>query len=327
MFTNQRARVPAVITVSAGALAAFACVFVLPAGAADRSAGPSTTARCAVLSPGAASGARRAVRDACRMQGTPYSWGGGHGAEPGPTTGHYNGNPASRSAVSTVGFDCSGLVRWAYAQALGRDVIGRTDTDTYYARALHDGMRHIAPAEGLSGLLPGDLLFYRNAGGVVHHVTMYIGEGKVVQAQRSATEVGVSAADLGREYVGAIRVLAPGTASAPVLKHPAPALPAGLGPGLVRWPHSARKPGTGTHASQGRSRRHAAASPKPARTATAEPRPEPKPKPDPVAKPAPAPAPAPTPKPSGGLNLLGSGGVLDGVTTTLNGLLGGHPHG
>ena len=139
MSTNQRARVPAVITVSAGALAAFACVLVPPAGAADRSADPSTTARCDVLSPGAASGAQRAVRDACRMQGTPYSWGGGHGAEPGPTTGHYDGNPASRSAGSTVGFDCSGLVRWAYARALGRDLIGRTDTDTYYARALHEG--------------------------------------------------------------------------------------------------------------------------------------------------------------------------------------------
>ena len=42
---------------------------------------------------------------------------------------------------------------------------------------------------------------------------MYIGEGKVVQAQKSGTRVGVSPVDLGHEYVGAIRVLPPGTAS------------------------------------------------------------------------------------------------------------------
>ena len=224
-------------------------------------------------------------------------------------------------------------MRWAYARALGRDLIGPADTDTYYARALHDGMRHIAPARGLSGLLPGDLLFYRNGKGVVHHVSMYIGGAKVVQAQKSGTEVGVSTADLGREYAGAIRLLPPGTALAPVLPspHTAKALPAGLGPGLVRWAHSAWHPAMRPPASQPKPGRRPAAASKPVHTAAPKPRPQPKPKPKPapVSKPAPDPAPAPTsaPTPSPGLNLLGSGGLLDGVTTTLSGLLGGHPNG
>jgi len=272
------------------------------------------------------------------MQGTPYSWGGGHGAEPGPTTGHFDGNPASRDAARTVGFDCSGLVRWAYAHALGRDLIGPADTDTYYRRALHDGLRHITPAQGPAGLLPGDLLFYRDSGGVIHHVTMYIGAGEVVQAQRSGTRVGVSPADLGGEYAGAIRILPPGSppASPPASPleppHPAGARPLGLGPGLVHWPPVRRAPAA--HAPAAHPERHhhkaAPAAPSaPARSTASAPAPRPKPAPAPVTKPAPAPAPAPkpAPKPSGGLNLLGDGGLLDGVTSTLTGLLGGPPNG
>ncbi len=320
MFAKQRARVPAVIAVSTGALAAFTCVLVPPAGAAAWSAGPSTTARCDVLSPGAASGAERAVQDACRMQGVPYSWGGGHSLQPGATTGHYNGNPASKNAASTVGFDCSGLVRWAYAQALGWDVIGQTDTDTYFNRALDDGLRHIAPSEGLPGLLPGDLLFYRNAQGVVHHVTMYIGAGEVVQAQKSGTRIGVSPADLGHEYVGAIRILPPGTTLTLTLPQPrtAPAPSASLGPRPLRWSRSASRTPTPHQKPRG----HVPPASKPGHPA--EPKPKPKPKP---VKPAPAPDPTPTPTPPPGLTLLDSGGLLDGVTTTLNGLLGGNTHG
>lgn len=333
MFSTRSGRAPSVVAVSAGALTAVTCVLVPPAGAAPATApnGPSTTARCAVLAPGAAAGAREAVRNACSMQGTPYSWGGGHGARPGPTTGHFDGNPASRDAATTVGFDCSGLVRWAYADAAGRDLIGPADTDTYYKRARHDGMRHITPAQGLAGLLPGDLLFYRDGHGSIHHVTMYIGAGEVVQAQRSGTRVGVSPADLGGEYIGAIRVLLPGESSGPLLPspHPARAVPLGLGPALVRRPPR-RAPAA--HAPAARPKQHHHNAPTaPARSnpdpATPKPAPEPKPQPKPAPSPVTACAPKPAPKPSGGLNLLGNGGVLDGVTSTLSGLLGGRPNG
>jgi cell wall-associated NlpC family hydrolase len=346
MVMKRRARVPAVITVSAGVLAACTCVLVPAADAAARSAGPSVTARCDVLSPGAAPAAQRAVRDACRMQGTPYSWGGGHGARPGPSTGHFNGNPASRNASRTVGFDCSGLARWAYAEALGRDVIGPADTDTYYARAIAEGRQRIDPAQGISELLPGDLLYYRNARGTVHHVAIYLGAGKVVQAQRPGTRIGVSAADLGGEYTGALR-LVPSDASVPIpppLSDAAFDVPAGLGPPMVRWPRAARTPGAHPVTSPKPHHKQKAAPPlpTPAHTGPAGPKPAPthtsKPTPAPVTKPTPvpttvpapaptAPAPTPAPAPSGDSGLLGGGGLLDDVASTLGGLLGGRPNG
>lgn len=339
-------RGPAAVAVSACALAALSCSLAPPAGAA----GPSVTERCAVLSPGAAPAARQAVLEACAAQGTPYTWGGGHGARPGPSTGHPNANPLSRSAAYTVGFDCSGLVRWAWAQALGRDVIGPADTGTYFDRALGEGLPHIAASAGLAGLLPGDLLFYRDRGGVVHHVTMYIGAGRVVQAQRSGTAVGVSRADLGAEYAGAIRVVAAGTPGS--ADDTGAALPAGwtptvpgLGPAMVREPVA---PGAGPTGTAGEGKRTAPGGP--AGERRAKPRPAPgtgagpahgtkpapahgsKPGPGASTPPAPAPAPAPTPPPttepaptpasatpspapSGPLS-----GLLNGLGSTLTGL-------
>ncbi|MBM9506687.1 C40 family peptidase [Actinacidiphila acididurans] len=347
-YVRTHVRGPAAVAVSAGALAALACTLAPPA----RAAGPSTTERCAVLSPGAAPAARQAVWEACAAQGTPYSYGGGHGARPGPSTGHPNANPLSRSATYTVGFDCSGLVRWAWAQALGRDVIGPADTDTYFDQALAEGLPHIAASAGLAGLLPGDLLFYRDRGGMVHHVTMYIGAGRVVQAQRSGTEVGVSRADLGAEYAGAIRVVAAGTPGsaddwgAGLPPGWTPTVP-GLGPAMVREPVAtgagqaprrragtgsagkptapgdsagARKtkprpaPGTGAGPAHGTKPAPAHGS-KPGPGSSTPPAPAPTPTPPPATEPTPTPAPAtPSPAPSGPL------GLLNGLGSTLTGL-------
>jgi cell wall-associated NlpC family hydrolase len=66
-----------------------------------------------------------------------------------------------------VGFDCSGLTQWAWAQA--GVSIPRTAAAQYY------GLRHVS----LSALQPGDLLFYFNLDGddTVDHVVMYGGSG------------------------------------------------------------------------------------------------------------------------------------------------------
>jgi cell wall-associated NlpC family hydrolase len=87
-----------------------------------------------------------AVKAAEGQQGVKYVWGGE--------------TPGS-------GFDCSGLVQWAWAQA--GIAIPRT-TETQWPAMIH------VP---LTALQPGDLLFYKNLDqdGLVDHVVMYVGSG------------------------------------------------------------------------------------------------------------------------------------------------------
>jgi len=86
-----------------------------------------------------------------------------------------------------VGFDCSGLVQWAWAQA--GVSIGRT-TETEWPSLTH------VP---LNALQPGDLLFYYNLDGdnQVDHVVMYTGSGPygtdtVIQAPFTGSTVSYS---------------------------------------------------------------------------------------------------------------------------------------
>ncbi len=97
-------------------------------------------------SPAGSSAGEAAVAFAERQIGVPYVWGG---------------------ETSGVGFDCSGLVQWAWAQA-GYSM-PRT-TEEQWAT-----LPHIA----LNQLQPGDLLYYYNLDGdnAVDHVVMYVGAG------------------------------------------------------------------------------------------------------------------------------------------------------
>ena len=98
---------------------------------------------------GTAAGTRSglvAVAAAESQIGVPYVWGG---ESPG------------------VGFDCSGLVQWAWGRA-GYSI--QRTTETQWA-----SMRHVP----LSQLRPGDLLFYYNLDGdhLIDHEVMYVGSG------------------------------------------------------------------------------------------------------------------------------------------------------
>ncbi|HWQ24630.1 MAG TPA: C40 family peptidase, partial [Gaiellaceae bacterium] len=73
------------------------------------------------------------------------------------------------------GFDCSGLVRWAYGQ------VGIELPHSSYALALAG--RRVAP----SRLEPGDLLFFEGLG----HVGLYLGSGRMVHAPQSGRRVEV----------------------------------------------------------------------------------------------------------------------------------------
>jgi len=98
----------------------------------------------------------------------PYSWGGGNAS--GPTLGIGSG-------ANTVGFDCSGLVEYAWAQA---GVSFPHYSGSQYAETTH------VP---LSDIQPGDLLFYGPGGDT--HVAMYIGGGQMIEAPETGEDVSV----------------------------------------------------------------------------------------------------------------------------------------
>ncbi|MEU8571460.1 NlpC/P60 family protein [Streptomyces pathocidini] len=115
---------------------------------ASRSAGRGDEAFADLLGSGLGpSSARAAAAVAAARQavGRPYVWGM---AGPG-------------------GFDCSGLMQWAYAQA--GVAIPRTS----------QGQRYAGRVVPVSAARPGDLITYR---GDASHVGMYVGNGQVVHA-------------------------------------------------------------------------------------------------------------------------------------------------
>jgi cell wall-associated NlpC family hydrolase len=103
----------------------------------------------------------RAATIALQAVGVPYRWGGS--------------SPAS-------GFDCSGLVYWAYGR-LGVEL-------PHSSYALFEQGRRVAR----SRMRPGDLLFFSGLG----HVGVYVGGGRMVHAPQSGRRVEVVA--LGRSY-------------------------------------------------------------------------------------------------------------------------------
>ena len=82
------------------------------------------------------------------------------------------------------GFDCSGLVYWAYGR------LGIALPHSSYA--LYDEGRRVAR----SGMKPGDLLFFSGLG----HVGIYIGRGRMVHAPHTGATVQI--VKLGRSSYG-----------------------------------------------------------------------------------------------------------------------------
>lgn len=114
----------------------------------------------------------RAARIALKAVGIPYRWGG---------------------SSPSGGFDCSGLVSWAY---------GRLGVSLPHSSYALYGIGRRVPR---SRLRPGDLLFFNGLG----HVGLYLGRGRMVHAPRSGRNVEVVALGgsyYGRGLVGARRV-------------------------------------------------------------------------------------------------------------------------
>jgi cell wall-associated NlpC family hydrolase len=118
-----------------------------------------------------------AVAAARRMLGTPYLWGGSR-----PSTG----------------FDCSGLVQWAYAQA------GVSIPRTTYTQIDAPGAQSV----GRNDLMPGDLIFFRNSSGDVHHVGMSLGGDRFIESPHTGDVVKIANLKepyFAEEYAGARR--------------------------------------------------------------------------------------------------------------------------
>jgi cell wall-associated NlpC family hydrolase len=100
-----------------------------------------------------------AVAAAEAQVGWPYVWGGESRAE--------------------GGFDCSGLIDYAYAAA-GDPLPGRPTAADLWRES-----RPVSAGE----LLPGDLAFVGTGSGAPHHVGMYVGGGTVVVAPHTGADV------------------------------------------------------------------------------------------------------------------------------------------
>ena len=124
------------------------------------------------------------VSIAMKWIGLPYSWGGGNAS--GPTRGVGRG-------ANTVGFDCSGLTLYAYAQVGIR-------LDHYAAFQFHEGRRI-----GQGQLKPGDLLFWHPKADGPGHVGIYIGGGKMLHAPHTGDIVHVTDIRGKAGYLGAVR--------------------------------------------------------------------------------------------------------------------------
>lgn len=192
----------------AALLAVLASLAVFFVGAQAAHAAPA----CGVLSPGAAPQADSAVNAACSLIGTPYSWGGGHGGQPGPSYGICDASNGAPNDCHVKGLDCSGMVRYAYYLAVGTDVInGVTTTQWTTSRAVARFLR----SDGTGPLLPGDLVFFGGTPSTIHHVAMYLGQGYIAEAPYSGGHVQVAALSSHGDYYGAVRLYGPGGSTPP----------------------------------------------------------------------------------------------------------------
>lgn len=106
---------------------------------------------------------------AMQFMGVPYVWGG----------------------ASPSGFDCSGLVMYAYARA-GVSLPHSSRAQFGYGVAVSRG-----------DLQPGDLVFF---GSPIHHVGIYVGDGNMIHAPHTGSSVRINSIDRSN-YTGARRIL------------------------------------------------------------------------------------------------------------------------
>ncbi len=125
-----------------------------PGAPAPVAFGPTTQVQGA-----SSSRAVAAMNLAMTFRGTPYRWGG---SQPG-------------------GFDCSGLLHYVFAKQ-----------GVKLPRVAEDQARAGQPVTDINALQQGDLVFFADSSGYIHHIGIYIGDGNMVHAPRTGDVVKVS---------------------------------------------------------------------------------------------------------------------------------------
>lgn len=141
--------------------------FLSSLGIVSPAADPSTSVRGNRVN--GAQAIEHVIRRAGTQIGVPYSWGGG--SLTGPSRGVDQG-------AGTVGFDCSGLTRFAFA-GVGV-LLPRWSGDQYNAG------RKVPPAQAKRG----DLLFWGPGGS--QHEAIYLGGGQMLEAQQTGVPIKIS---------------------------------------------------------------------------------------------------------------------------------------
>jgi cell wall-associated NlpC family hydrolase len=153
-----------------------------PATATGSGGVGSSHAAFATAVPTARSAAAQAIIEtALDVMGTPYAWGG------------TDGN----------GFDCSGLIQYAY----------RTHGVALPRRSSDQARQGVAVPRDLAALQPGDILTFGTAGDAISHVGLYLGGGRFIHSATAGVQVSTLGPDdpaggyWWRRWVGARRVL------------------------------------------------------------------------------------------------------------------------
>ncbi|MBV8933134.1 MAG: C40 family peptidase [Kutzneria sp.] len=145
--------------------------------AAQQQAVAAPPQRPAVPSAGAARAAI-AVARAMAQLGVAYAWGGGTAYGPSRGISDDGGDADFYGDYNKIGFDCSGLMVYAFA--------GVGVSLPHYSGYQYYAGQHVP----LSQIQPGDMLFYGTPSNI-HHVTMYIGDGRMIEAPYSGSVVRV----------------------------------------------------------------------------------------------------------------------------------------
>lgn len=131
-----------------------------------------------VSADGSTSPARQQVIDiATSYIGTPYKWGG---TTPGKE------------------LDCSGLL-WAAFQKAGASVVDPTTGKARSIPRVSYDQALLGPRTAINKLSPGDFVVF---GSDAHHIALYLGNGKILEAQQTGTKVHIRSLGKGEDAWG-----------------------------------------------------------------------------------------------------------------------------
>ncbi|PXX59110.1 cell wall-associated NlpC family hydrolase [Nocardia tenerifensis] len=151
-----------------------------------------TTPRPNLPSINGAAAIETVVDRAMSQLGVVYAWGGGD--EDGPTLGIHDGGVAdSYGDYNKVGFDCSGLMIYAFA--------GIGVALPHYSGYQYNAGTRVPVAQRVRG----DMLFWGPGGS--EHVALYLGDGQMIEAPESGDVVRVTAVREGGIMPYAVRIV------------------------------------------------------------------------------------------------------------------------